>query len=1403
MANEFATYYFQKQQSMPPKQPKLPPQERDAGRSISMPARVNAAESGHEKKDCKLKGPPAHLPKIGSPAAGTHLARLPSPLPSPSTSPTVPLGPSSAGSERDPNIPRLRTPTACSEDSPQITNKHEITPESHDLCTIPLSPDIQFDGESPLDRTSPKPLSSSFVKRKYKQSIEKYKSSKVNPPPPKLHLADLPPTHPDHRNPKDYLERLRTPSPVLLTPSPLSHTVTRNNTPVTSNQDQMEERLLTPVESLTDRLTLSPQLSGSQPSQLNDKARPRSPHDSKVIEDLILERLVTPELMSHEKAQSLDEEFHFPNCDEDSSAAAFKMDASFVSRLETPGGMSFSRPFSRLNSNIPFYMPDAENYPENGIPDIADYDDNLISLNDCPQDYSAIVPAPARPADASYSAPSSIVYDSLEGSISVHNRLQPGKHPMQYIDNLPTVESSCTADDEKVTINATGQNRYPVDRDAEACLETFDLLIPETRKDNQSIYKRATLNIPSKNICRICRYPLYKPVVLNCAHTFCAECMYYSLLLWESKCPICDAHVSHLPHVDETISEQLASQLGLQVHLGVGDVVRVLVPSGKIATYSCGIITAIQDGFSFESADGIHVRSAQVSSITTKQVQQNNKCSGMPCKIATVQCGPSIWLGRLHDLLLVDPQTLPLGTRLNTRSLCISDSAAPNLISALSIEPPLGSSDYDKKEQTALESGPINYIEPRFLHTFKHMLSNLSEGTSMYMLLEESFGSDKTTLFSTTLEKIEGPPTSSLLRICTDLSEWLLIPAICCVNCKMVAQLPIQLQCGCLSCMICSFDCYHHGWPCFGCGAPITFLGLSFSRLRANPQTSVQYNLPLKDLKPLGVIPMDTKILLAISGTKAGNPYLSKYFPVHVLQDSGTDSSFGLLLTEPSEKTAKVMLKSGTVLTVDVSRIRHIPLDSVRLALRVQTPLTVTFNLQTESSAPAQLPLLGLTDMAVPRQFVTRLGRHKSTTADDRSITSLSIFTMVYNTDSFLHQMRVLVDEINAHNKEVRRARLHAKYKVEYTARIGNGEPPIPEEEGQRSDLPIPTTNLQEAMALSQNEYFNEQFNDLTKRQEEIERELRLFGILECSRLSNYIKLLSSFAISEFICTACTRIAIRPVRLPCNHLACKTCAAIYYVSQTPCLMCGRLLENIADAKSDLRTFQKICSHIPGKLHTEQVDCGAYVCKPANRNIGVGIVLNTMSRGGIIFATVGFVRSIETFRLAELAVLLPVMELCQVNGTKSSDTPMPIENPSDTIGQACIVVADGPYKDILGLIVRKNGPKRKVTLTVVLEVGIVVPFSPADLHIIKLMGPLCNYSKFRMYAQMAEKSFIAQERHAFSVEVEAAVQKELEVTTNLCLAGKAPPPPRTVYSCLPRMNVVSTKRFSSRSNHSRP
>lgn len=50
MANEFATYYFQKQQSMPPKQPKLPPQERDAGRSISMPARVNAAESGHEKR---------------------------------------------------------------------------------------------------------------------------------------------------------------------------------------------------------------------------------------------------------------------------------------------------------------------------------------------------------------------------------------------------------------------------------------------------------------------------------------------------------------------------------------------------------------------------------------------------------------------------------------------------------------------------------------------------------------------------------------------------------------------------------------------------------------------------------------------------------------------------------------------------------------------------------------------------------------------------------------------------------------------------------------------------------------------------------------------------------------------------------------------------------------------------------------------------------------------------------------------------------------------------------------------------------------------------------------------------------------------------------------------------------
>ncbi|EFO62478.1 Hypothetical protein GLP15_2376 [Giardia lamblia P15] len=1400
---------------MPPRQPKLPSQEKKTSRNISMPTSTNAAESGTEKKDYKLKGPPAHLPKIGSPTVDTHLARLPSPLPSPSVSPTVPLVPYLAGLERDPDISRLATPTACSEDFLQATDKHAITLESPDSCTTPLNLNIRSDDEPP-GHNSPKPLSSSFVGRKYKQSVEKYKNSKLNAPVPNLHLADLPPTHPDHRNPKDYLERLRTPSPVLLTPSPLSHTVTRDNTPTVSKQDQLEERLLTPIESPTDSFIVSPQLSGSQQLQLNNTARSHLPHDNKVTEDFVLERLATPEPVSHEKAQSLNEGFHFPNCDEDSSVTTFKMDASFVSRLETPGGMSFSRPFSRLNNNIPFYVPDAENYPENGIPDIADYDDNLISLNDCPQDYSAIVPAPVRPADASYSAPSSIVHDSLEGNAFAYNKFQPGKHPIQFVDNLPignlssslnagqvTIDVDYAVDDKKVTTNATNKHIYPMDRDAEAFSEKFDLLVPESKQHNQSIYKHTTFHISRTNICKVCRYPLYKPVVLTCGHTFCAECMYYSLLLWENKCPICDCPVSHLPHVDETISEQLASQLGFQVHLNVGDIVRVLAPSGKIATYSCGIITSIQSGFSFESADGIHVRSTQMSNMMTKQVQQNNKCSGTPCKIATVQCGSSIWLGRLCDLLFVDPQMLPLGTRLNARSLCIFSSSAINLINTLSTEPSLDSSKDDKEEQIFSASGPINYTEPRFLHTFKYMLSNLSEEASIYMLLEESFGSDKTVLLSTALERIEGPPTSSLLRLCTDLSEWLLMPEICCVNCKMVAQLPVRLHCGCLSCMICAFDCYHHSWPCFGCGAPVIFLDLSLSGLRANPQTSVQYNLLLKDSKPVGVIPMDSKILAAISDVKAGDPYLSKYFPVHVLQDSGTDSSFGLLLTEPSEKTAKIMLKSGTVLTVDVNRIRHIPLDSVRLALRVQTPLTATFNLRKEVSGPAQLPLLGLTDMAVPRQFVTRFGRHKSTTADDRSIASLSIFTMVYNTDSFLHQMRILVDEINAHNKELRRARLHAKYKAEYIARAGNEEPANLKEEGQRSDLPIPTTNLQEAMALSQNEYFNEQFNDLTKRQVEIERELRPFGVLECSRLSNYIKLLSSFTISEFICTACTRIAVRPVRLPCNHLTCKTCAAIYYVSQIPCLICGRLLESIADIKPDLRTFQKICSHIPGKLHAEQVDCGTYVCKPANRNIGVGIVLNTMSRGGIIFATVGFVRSIGTFRLAELAVLLPVMEVCQVHEVKGCDTPVLIENPSEAIGQACIVVVDGPYKDIFGLIVRKNGPKGKVILTVVLEVGVVVPFSPADLRIIKLMGPLCNYSKFRMYAQIAEKSFIAQERYMFSAEVEAAVQKELNITTSLCLAGKVPPPPRTIYSCLPRMSVVSTKRFSSRSNHSRP
>lgn len=1392
---------------MPPKQLKHPSQPQKTGHSIPGSGNATAVEHVAGKKDRKLKSPPTHLPKIGSPVNDSHLTRLPSPLDSPDTSIDISVAQCSPRQEENLDLPRLKTPVECSESDLQSIDDCAIDTASPRQTSI-------LNDMSPRCHASPQPtsLSSSFIGRRYKQSIEKYKNSKANPTAVSSQLTGLPPTHPDHRDPKDYLERLRTPSPVLPTPSPLSRTATQDTTPAISHRDRFEERLLTPMESPTSTSTATPQKAHIQQPKGNKKVRPNLLQRNTPAEDPILERLSTPNLRSHNKARMSAEEFYFPDFDEDSSDNPVTVDISFISRLETPNGMPLSRPFSRLNSNVPFYVPDADNFPETGITDIVDYNSNLISLNDLPQDYSAIIPAPPRPADVSCSAPSSMTHDPLERNECTIDKAKPVSNPIRsnnalLVDNLSNklneehgvAESNRTIEDdmEKITVNTNDQDISSLRSDIAAFSETFDLLVPAPQQANQSIYKHVRLDLLSENVCRICRYPFYKPVTLNCSHTFCAECMYHSLLLWESRCPICKASVSHLPHVNVDISERVTTQVESQMSLSVGNIVRVLVPGGKVTTYSCGIITSIQNGFSFEGPDGIQVRSAQTLSKMTKQVQQHNNCSGTPCKIATVQCGSSLWLGRLCDLLFVDPRLLSLGTRLNSGSLCIFSSDAISLITASSIKPSLNTLEDGSGDQITSVDAPINYIEPRFLRTFRYTIDNLSEQIPIHMLLEEVFGSDTTTFLSPTLERVEGPSPSFMLRLCTDLSDWLLMPAICCVNCKMIAQLPVRLKCGCLSCMVCAFDCHYHGWPCFGCGESILFLDLCFSELRVDTQTSIKYSLPLKNSIPLGTLPMDTKILNAISDTKASTPYLSKYLPVHVLQESLTDSSFGFLLTEPNEKLAKVMLKSGTILTVDINRIKPLPLESLRLALRVQTPLVAMFNTKRGSSASVQLPLLGLTDLATPRQFVTRFGKHKSTTTADRSIMSLSVFTMVYNIDSFIQQMCTLVDEISAHNKEVRRSNLYTKYRDEYIAHTDHPSTKHKEKEEHLPDALIPTTTLQDAMTQSQNEYFNEQFNDLIRLQEKIEQDLRPFGLLECSRFSNYVKLISSFAVSEFICTACTRIAVWPVRLSCGHLTCRTCAAIYCVSQIPCLLCGHLMKSIEDVKPDVRTFQKICSHIPGKLHAEQIDCGTYVYKPANRNIGVGIVLNTMSRGGILFATVGFVRSIGTFRLAELAVLLPAMELSKFDEKRGRDTPAPIESPNDAIGQACIVVADGPYKNIFGLIVRKNGSKAKVILTVVLEVGLVVQFTPADLRTIKLIGPLCNYSKLRMYAQLAEKSFIAQERYAFSVKVEASVREELEIATDLCLAGKAPQPPRTVYSYLPQMSVVNTKRLLSR------
>lgn len=1402
---------------MPPKQPKASSHQQKAASNRYVPKNVRGSVHKTDKRDYKMKSPLIHSPRIISSTNDLFLTRLPTPLASPNTSEDTLISPHWSRDDRSPDSSVFEVLLESSDDDPELLVGYIYASEESDIETVPLSSVIILDSKSPQHPTSPKspPFVPPITGRKYRQSILKYKNSKPAPSPLGLQLIERPPTHPNHRDPRKYIDRWKSPSPSPspnlsprspVHPSP-SGTVMQGNTSLTTERDQMVDHLPTPMQSSTDTFTLSSQCTPSQSIIFNEDCCPDPLQNNKILEDLIIERLVAPKQENHHRMPSLDENFYFPDFDEDSSDNAVEPTISFIYRLDTPSEMPISRPFSRLNDNVPFYVPDAENFPENGIPDTMDYNNNLVSLNDLPQDYSEMNAVVVRPTDVSYSAPSSMVHDSLESCVCDDDKLQSENKLLHQADafmvedlsdslnggcEVSRKHSIAEGNMETITINTSYQDIYLIQSDMAIFSETFDLLVPNSQQNNQFVYKHVKVDILSNNICMICRYPFYKPVSLECAHMFCAECIHYCTLLWKHQCPICNAHISHSPHVDEIASEQLATQVDYHMEPSVGSLVRVLVPCGKVLTHSCGILTSIQNGFSFEGADGIHVRSAQLIGKTIKQAQQPAyaKCSGIPCKIATVQCGPSTWFGRLCDILIVDPNKLPLGTRTDDRSLYILCTDVINVISTL------------PTKSTTPSDNIIKYMEPRFLHTFKYTLDNLIGGVQIYTLIEESFGSDTTSLLSTNLERIDGPPTSSLLRICTDLSEWLLMPDICCVNCKMIAQLPVRLHCGCLSCMICALDCYHNGWSCFSCGTSIVFSELSLNRLRIDTEKNIVYSLPLKKSRPVGAIPLDSRILKEIYGMKVSDPLLSKYAPVHVLQESSTETSFGLLLTEPNEKTAKVMLKSGTMITVDISRIRPIPLESLRLALRVQTPLVVTFNIGKENFVSTCLPLLGVTDMTIPRQYITRHGKHKGMAADDRSLASLSVFTMVYNIDDFLNQMSNLIDEIHAHNEKIRRSHLYEQYKTVYISRIERikSEKLVENEQEPDSLVPIPTTNLQDAISQSQEGYFAEQFNDLIKNQEKIEQDLRLFGLLECSRFSNYIKLLSGFTISEFICTACTRIAIWPVRLPCGHLTCKTCAAIYYVSQIPCLLCGYLLENITDVNPDLRTLQKICIHVPGKLHTEQIDCGTYVCKPANRSMGVGIVLNTMSRGGILFATVGFVRSIGTFRLAELAVLLPIIDVSRFDQSKGRDTPTLIENPNNAVGEACIVVSDGPYKDIKGLIVRRTGTKADVKLTVVLEVGVVASFGSAELRIIKLIGPLCKYSKLRAFCQQAEKSFMTLEQYTLKLEIETSVREELGVDENLSLAGKTPPPqPRTLYSYLPKMNVVNIQRLVSRSS----
>ncbi|TNJ27419.1 C3HC4-type zinc-finger domain-containing protein [Giardia muris] len=165
-------------------------------------------------------------------------------------------------------------------------------------------------------------------------------------------------------------------------------------------------------------------------------------------------------------------------------------------------------------------------------------------------------------------------------------------------------------------------------------------------------------NIRSTHICGVCMEPFRKPMTTRCNHTFCAHCIYMCSLYWRPQtCPACKTSLHSVPLVDDMLDSLVSSQFVRQPDPVVGDVVHVLTTSPHVYAFEVGIVVSLAPGYVSESRQQAILTSAHGKS----PVEAGQKF--IACTVARVETGGRVWMGRLADLLVVNPDNYPLGTR--------------------------------------------------------------------------------------------------------------------------------------------------------------------------------------------------------------------------------------------------------------------------------------------------------------------------------------------------------------------------------------------------------------------------------------------------------------------------------------------------------------------------------------------------------------------------------------------------------------------------------------------------------------------------------------------------------------------------------------------------------------------